>query len=49
MRQWRKYNIFKSVEIKESVEKPKEEVLKKIKIQQMIILIGLTKISLNKF
>ena len=46
--QLRKNNVVKDVEIKESIEKSKEiKVLINIKIWQIIILIGLTKISLK--
>ena len=46
----RKNNEVKDVEIKESIEKPIEwKFLKKIKIRQILILIGLTKISLKTF
>ena len=47
--QLRKNNVAKDATIKESIEKPIEiKSLKKIKIQQMIILIGLTEISFKK-
>ena len=45
--QLRKNNIVKDATIKESIEIKK--VLKKIKMQQILILIGLTKISLKTF
>ena len=46
----RKNNVVKDAEIKESIKKTKEiKALKKMKIRQIIILIGLTKISLKKF
>ena len=48
--QLRKNNVVKDAEIKESIKKTKEiKALKKMKIRQIIILIGLTKISLKKF
>ena len=48
--QLRKNNVVKDVEIKESIEKSKEiKVLKKIKIRQIIVLIGLTKTILKIF
>ena len=48
--QLRKNNIVKDANIKELIEKPKEiKVLKKIKIRQIIILIGLPEISLKRF
>ena len=48
--QLRKNNVVKDAKIEELIEKLKEikKVLKKIKIRQIIILIGLTKISLKK-
>ena len=48
--QLRKNNVVKDVEIKESIEKSKEiKVLINIKIWQIIILIGLTKISFSYY
>ena len=48
--QLRKNNVVKDAEIKESIEKSKEiKSPEEYKIPQILILIGLTKISLKKF
>ena len=48
--QLRKNNVAKDATIKESIKKPNEiKSPKEDKIRQIIVLIGLTKISLKKF